>query len=94
MGLCPIVMIHGRAALFSALLASYIRRKKRNWKQHIHNKWNEKHVRLIYIYLQVFLQPLILLKEKLQAKFKIEINLSGERDDVGWAQVPAGDTHC
>lgn len=27
------------------------------------------------INLQVFLQPLVLLKEELQAKFKIEINL-------------------
>lgn len=34
------------------------------------------------INLQVFLQPLILLEDKVLAKFKIEINLSGEGDDV------------
>lgn len=45
------------------------------------------------INLQVFLQPLVLLKEELQAKFKIEINLCWEGDDVRWPQVPAMDTH-
>lgn len=45
-------------------------------------------------YLQVFFQPLILLEEKLQAKFKVEINLCGERDDVRWPQVPTADEHC
>ena len=34
------------------------------------------------INLQVLLQPLILLEDKVLAKFKIEINLSGEGDDV------------
>lgn len=51
------------------------------------------HATAAVINLQVFLQPLILLEEELQAVFEIEINLSGEGDDVRWPQVPAADTH-
>lgn len=40
------------------------------------------HVTGAVINLQVFLQPLVLLKEELQAEFKIEINFCGEGDDV------------
>ena len=36
----------------------------------------------VVINLQVFLQPLVLLEEKIHAKFEIEINFSGEGDDV------------
>lgn len=36
----------------------------------------------VVINLQVFLQPLILLEEKPDAKLQIEINLRGEGDDV------------
>lgn len=34
------------------------------------------------INLQVFLQPIVLLEEELQAEFEIKINLCGEGDDV------------
>lgn len=45
------------------------------------------------IHLQVLPQPLVLLKEELQSKFQIKVNLGGERDDVHRPQVPAVDTH-
>lgn len=44
------------------------------------------------VHLQVLPQPLVLLKEELQSKFQIKVNLSGERDDVHRPQVPAVDT--
>lgn len=43
--------------------------------------------------LQVLPQPLVLLKEEVQSELQIEVNLGGERDQVGRAQVPAVDTH-
>lgn len=36
----------------------------------------------VVINLQVFLQPVVLLKEELLAKLEIEVNLGGEGDDV------------
>lgn len=47
----------------------------------------------VVINLQVFLQPLVLVEEELLAEFEIEIDFSGEGDDVRWPQVPAADTH-
>lgn len=45
------------------------------------------------INLQVFPQPLVLLKEELQSKFQKKVNLGGERDDVHRPKVPAVDKH-
>lgn len=45
------------------------------------------------INLQVLPQPLVLLKEEVQSKLQIKVNLGGERDHVDRAQVPAVDTH-
>lgn len=45
------------------------------------------------INLQVLPQPLVLLKEEVQSELQIKVNLGGERDHVGRAQVPAVDTH-
>lgn len=42
--------------------------------------------------LQVFPQPLVLLEDQILAEFQIEINLSGDGDDVRRPQVPAADT--
>lgn len=43
-------------------------------------------------HLQVPPQPLVLLKEELQSKLQIKVDLGGERDDVHRPQVPAVDT--
>lgn len=59
---------------------SAIRRQRGvQWKTLSHHQQIQTGV---VINLQVFLQPLVLLEEKILAEFEIEINLSGEGDDV------------
>lgn len=43
--------------------------------------------------LQVFFQPVVLLKDKIHPIFKIEINFCGKGDNVGLPQVPAADMY-
>lgn len=40
-------------------------------------------------YLQILLQPLILFKEEIQARFDKEVDLCGEGNDVDRSYVPA-----
>lgn len=89
MGRCPMVMIQGCLRRRAGLEASW---RDGGGEQGGPEPGGAGEEREGGPHLQVLLQPLVLLAHEVQAVAdEEEVNLSGEGDDVGRAQVPAAE---